>query len=55
MSRHHLVNKNYKIVEQLEDLTWLYIDEFDDVTDPDEALKLVKEFCHDWHVIKFGD
>lgn len=55
MPRQHLVNKNFKNSDQVEDLTWLYIDDFDEVTDPDEALRLIKEFVADWHAINFGE
>lgn len=53
MPRAHLVNKNFTVDSQIEELTWLYIDEFDAVTDPNTALKLIKEFTEDWHTIRY--
>lgn len=55
MSRAQNVNKHLTKTKQIEDLTWLYIDDFDDVEDESVALRLIKEFTEDWHKIRFGD
>lgn len=55
MQMHHHVNKNFPKDAQISDLTWMYIDHFHSVTDPDLALELIKDFCYDWHKIQFSD
>lgn len=55
MHMHQHVNKNLSKECQIDDLTWMYIDQFHSVTDPDIALELVNDFCYDWHKIQFPD